>query len=128
MHPGFFRSPVALPVIATLATGNQIIPRRLPSARARLDVIERELRRRVLLAAILAGGMVTQQDVFARQRTPFERDMNVLGKPNHRGCMDSESLRMKYMAVMLFDPGYTLEDHDDGTPFRAHVDRLERGI
>ena len=91
-------------------------------------MIERELRRRVLLAAILAGRVVTQQDVFSRERAPFERDMNVLGESNHRGRMNSEFLRMKYVAVVFFDPRYALEDHHDSTPFRAHVDGLIGGI
>jgi hypothetical protein len=115
-------------VVTSLAAGYQIIPRRLPSARARLDVIERELGRRVLLAAILAGRVVTQQDVLSRERTPFERNVNVLGESNHRRCMDSEFLRMKYVAVVFFDPRYALENHHDGTPLRAHVDGLIGGI
>ena len=40
VHPGFFRSPVALSMIAAFAAGYQIIPCRLPSTRARKHMIE----------------------------------------------------------------------------------------
>jgi hypothetical protein len=42
--------------------------------------------------------------------------------------MDGEFLRMKYVAVVFFDPGYPFKDHHDRAPFGAHVDGLERGI
>jgi hypothetical protein len=42
--------------------------------------------------------------------------------------MDFESLRMQYVPVVFFDPGYALEDHHDGAPFGAHVDGLKRRI
>ncbi|HEU4934086.1 MAG TPA: hypothetical protein VFT48_18500 [Pyrinomonadaceae bacterium] len=54
-------------MIATLAAGNQIIPRGLPSARAWQHMIERQLRWRVVRAAVLAGRMVAQKYVLPRE-------------------------------------------------------------
>src|SRR5687768_10505404 len=88
VHARLFRSPVTFLVVTTLAAGNQIIPCRLPSTRARLHMVECEFRRRILLTAILAGRMVTQKDVFSRERAPFERNMNVFGQTNYRRRMD----------------------------------------
>ncbi|HET6975373.1 MAG TPA: hypothetical protein VFI24_03560 [Pyrinomonadaceae bacterium] len=77
MHTGFFRSPVPFSVVATLAAGNQIIPRGLPSARAWLHMIQRQFRGRVLSAAVLAGRMVAQQNILPRERSTFKGNVDV---------------------------------------------------
>ena len=128
MHPGFLRSPVSLPMIATLAAGNQIIPRGLPSARAWQHMIERQLRGRILGAAVLAGRVVAQKNVFPRERSTFKRNVDVLSQTDNRRCVNGESLRMEDVTIVLLYPRYSLEDHHDGAPFGAHVDRLERSI
>jgi len=91
-------------------------------------MIERQFRRRVLGAAILARRMVSQQDVLARERATFERYVDVFRQTNHRWCMDGEFLGVKHVAVVLLHPRDPLEDHDDGAPFGAHVDGLVGGI
>src|SRR5215475_4512553 len=108
-------------MIATLATGNQIIPRGLPSARAWQHMIERQFRRRILSAAILARRMISQQDVLPRERATFKGYVDVFRQTNNRWCMDGESLGMKHVAVVLLHPCYPLEDHDHGASFGAHV-------
>lgn len=128
MHPGLFRSPIALAMIATFAAGNQIIPRGLPSARAWQHMIEGQLRGRVLSSAILAGGMVAQQNILSRERTTFKRNVNVFRKANYRGSVDRELLRVEHVAIVFLHPRHALEDHDDRAPFGAHVYRLERSI
>src|SRR5256885_5157320 len=65
MHPRLFRCAIALAMIAALAAGHQIVPGRLSAARTWRDVVQGQLRRRELLAAILARGMIAQQDVLA---------------------------------------------------------------
>src|SRR5262245_40605432 len=115
-------------MIATLATGNQIIPRGLPSARAWQHMIEGQFRRWILSAAILARRMVSQQDVLPRERATFKRYVDVFRQTNHRWRMDREFLGVKHVAVVLLHPRYPLEDHDDGAPFSAHVDGLEGSI
>src|SRR6185369_1867007 len=115
-------------MIATLTTGDQIIPRGLPSARAWLHMIERQFRRRVLSAAVLARRMVSQQDVLPRERATFKGYVDVFRQTNHRGCMDGEFLGVEHVSVVLLHPRDSLEDHDDGAPFGAHVDGLEGSI
>src|SRR5712691_5782522 len=65
MHPRLFRRAIALAVIATLAASHQIVPGRLAAARTWRDVIQGQLRRRELLAAILARRVIAQQNIFA---------------------------------------------------------------
>src|SRR5208282_3671689 len=50
---GFFRSPVALAIVAVVAAGYEVLPRRMSAARAGHNVIERQLRRRKRLTAKL---------------------------------------------------------------------------
>ncbi|MEN3327373.1 MAG: hypothetical protein V7638_2180, partial [Acidobacteriota bacterium] len=85
-------------------------------------------RRRVLSAAVLARRMVSQQDVLARERATFKRYVDVFRQANNRRCMDGEFLRMEHVAVVLLHPRHSLEDHHDGAPFGAHIDRLEGSI
>src|SRR6185503_20857110 len=128
MHPGFFRSAIALAMIAALAAGNQIIPRRLSATRTRHHVIQRQLRRRKLFAAILTTRMIAEQDILARERTPLERDMPVLSQANHRRSMQREFLGMEHVPVVLFHARYALKDHHYRAPFSAHVDGFKRGV
>ena len=72
--------------------------------------------------------MVSQQDVLPRERATFEGYVDVFRQTNHRWCMDGEFLGVEHVAVVLFRPRDSLEDHDDGAPFGAHVDGLEGGI
>src|SRR5262249_28674069 len=125
MHPGFFRCPVTLSVVATLTASNQIIPRRLPSTRAWKHVIESQLRRRILGAAVLASRVVAEQNVLARERTAFKRNVDVFHQANNRRCMDRELLRMEHVSVVLLHSRYSLKDHHHCAPFGAHVDGLE---
>ena len=128
MHPGFFRSPVSLSMIATLAAGNQIIPRGLPSARAWQHMIERQLRGRILSAAVLAGRMVAQKNVLPRKRATFKRNVDVLSQTNNRGCVNGEFLRMEDVAIVLLHARYSLENHHYSAPFGAHIDGLKGSI
>ena len=128
MHPGLFRSPVALAMIATFAAGNQIIPRGLPSARAWQHMIESQFRGRVLSSAVLASGVVAQQNVLSRERTTFKRNVDIFRQTNNRGGVNREPLRVEHMAVVFLDPRHSFKDHDDRAPFGAHVNGLERSI
>src|SRR6185369_15021093 len=116
MHPGLFRSPVTLTMIAAFAAGNQIIPRGLPSARAWQHMIESQFRGRVLSSAILAGGMVTQQNVLSREGATFKRDMNIFRKSNDRRGVNREFLRVEHVSVVLLHPRHTFKDHHHRTP------------
>src|SRR5580698_5933545 len=54
-HPGFLRSPRTFAIIAGMAAGHQIFPRRLACPRPRLHVIERQFTGVTSTQAILAG-------------------------------------------------------------------------
>ena len=79
-------------------------------------------------AAILARRVVSQQDVFARERTTFKRYVDVFRQTDNRWCMDGEFLGVEHVTVMLLHPRYSFEDHDDGAPLGAHVDGLKGSI
>jgi hypothetical protein len=115
-------------MIATLAAGNQIIPRGLPSARAWQHMIERQLRGRILRAAILAGRVVTQKNVLPRKRSTFKRNVDVLSQTNNRSCVNGEFLRMEDVTIVLLYARHPLENHHDGAPFGAHIDGLKGSI
>lgn len=42
--------------------------------------------------------------------------------------MDGEFLRMEHVAIVLLNPCYAFENHDNGAPFGAHVDGLKGGV
>jgi hypothetical protein len=42
--------------------------------------------------------------------------------------MDGEFLRVQHVTVVLLHPRNSLEDHDNGAPFGAHVDGLKGGV
>jgi hypothetical protein len=115
-------------MIATLAAGNQIIPRGLPSARAWQHMIERQLRGRILRAAVLAGRMIAQKNVFPRERSTFKRNVDVFSQTDNRRCVNGEFLRVKDVPVVLLHARYPFEDHHDSAPFGAHIDGLKRSI
>ena len=79
-------------------------------------------------AAILARGMVPQEDILSGQRASLERYMNVLRQTDHGGRMNREFGRVQYMAVALFDARHSFKDHHHGAPFSAHIDGFKRGI
>src|SRR6266404_1318048 len=115
-------------MIAALAGGNQIVPGRLSPARTGHYVVESQLRRRELLAAILTARMIAQQNVLARERTPLERNMPVLSQADHRRRVQREFLGMQHMPVVLFHPRYALEDHHHRAPLSAHVDGFKGSV
>lgn len=91
-------------------------------------MVERQFRGRVLSAAVLAGRMVSQQNILSRERSTFEGNVDVFRQANNRRCVNGESLRVKDMAVVLLYARYSLEDHHHSAPFGAHVDGLKGSI
>ena len=91
-------------------------------------MIERQLRGRILRAAVLAGRMVAQKYVFPRERSTFKRNVDVFSQTDNRRRMNGEFLRVEDMAVMLLYPRYSLEDHHYRAPFGTHVNGFKRGI
>lgn len=91
-------------------------------------MIERQLRGRILRAAVLAGRMVAQKDVLPRERSAFKRNVDVLSQTNNRRCVNGEFLRMEDVTIVLLHARYPFEDHHYGAPFGAHVDGLKGSI
>ena len=91
-------------------------------------MIESQLRRRILSPAVLASRVVAQKNVLPGERATLKRNVDIFGKPNNRRRMNGEFLRVKYVSIVLFDPGYALKDHDHRAPFGAHVYRFEGGV
>jgi hypothetical protein len=115
-------------MIAALAAGDQIIPRRLATARPWHYVIEGQLGRRELLSAILTARMIAQQDVLPRQRTTLKRNVAIFGKTDYRRRVHLNSLRMQHVAIVLFHTRDAFENHHHRTPLSAHVDGLKGGV
>ncbi len=76
-EPRFFRRAIALAIVAGVAAGDEILPRRAPAARTRQHVIQRQLRSRKRAPAELASIAVAQQNIFARKRAALLRNVPV---------------------------------------------------
>ena len=82
-HVGFVRKLVAFAAVAGMTAGYEILPGGETSARARNDVVERELAGGQRGAALLAGVAVAQQNVFSRKRARLVRDAAILQQTDH---------------------------------------------
>ncbi len=91
-------------------------------------MIQRKFRGRILSATVLAGRMIPQQNVLARERPSFKGNVLVLSKPDHGRRMNREFCRMQHMAVVLLNARDTFEDHYYGAPLCADVYGFEGGI
>jgi len=123
-HPRFVRRAASLPVIARMAAGDQILPRRFTGARARDHMVERQLIRAERLVAILAGITVAHQNVLARERARLHGNAAVFEQTNdawHRDCLPRG---VHVRAGVLLGGGHSLEDQHQRPPRRAHIDWL----
>src|SRR5580704_17973446 len=66
-EPGFFRSPVALAIVAAVAASHQVFPGRTPAARPGHYMIQRQFRTRKSPSTKLASISVAQQNIFTRK-------------------------------------------------------------
>src|SRR5262245_9409842 len=67
LHAGFIGRAIALAIVAGIAAGHQVLPRRFSGARTRNHVIQRELRRGERLVTVLARVAIAHQDVLTRE-------------------------------------------------------------
>src|SRR5436189_89814 len=84
-HACFTEQPVTFPPVTAPARDHLVLPAvRSSATRGGNDVIDRELRRRHALAAVLAATVVTQQQIapVGPQQTP--RDLDVGKQPADR--------------------------------------------
>src|SRR5580704_1058893 len=128
LQPRFFRSAVALAIVALIAAGNEIFPGRMSAARTRHYVIKRQLRRRKRTRAELARIPVTQQNVLARKSAALLRNVPVSQQTNYRRHRNGSRTGMYYRSVAFFRLRHALEHQDQRATHCRHVDRLEGGI
>src|SRR5229473_699298 len=117
-QPGLFRSAVALVVVALVAAGHQIFPRRPPASGAGHDVIQSQLGAQQSPPAELAGVAVTQQNVLPRKRAALLRDVPVGQQANHRRHLQRPRRGMELCVVVLLDLGHALEHQHHGAANR----------
>src|SRR5262249_49406217 len=82
-HAGLFRGAVAFLDIALQAGCHHVIPVIDAAARAREDVVDSEVV--PALPAILAGVIVTMQDVASRQADLFVGNLHIAPQPDYGG-------------------------------------------
>src|SRR5262249_17987420 len=119
-----FGRGVARAIIAAFAAGDEVVPVRAAAARFRENVIERQFRRVEDLAAILAGVMVAEQDVFARKALALEWNVDVFGQTDDRRRGYLGGRRWNFVLGAFFGAGDAFQNQDDRPPHRANVDRL----
>ena len=119
---------VPLAVVAAQTASNQVLPRVVAPARPRHDVIQGKVARAELLVAVLAGVLVPDQNVLARNRAHLAGNAAVLQQADHGG--DGQALRRRvHAALASFLCGrHPLDEQDQGAPHRAHMDRLVAGV
>src|SRR6185437_893606 len=75
-HARFFGQAAALHQIAARTGGDDVLPRRPAAARAWHQMVEGQVMRREIVAAILAGETIAQEDVEPGEgRAPCHRDI-----------------------------------------------------
>src|SRR5262249_55406548 len=98
----FFRRAAALPVITAKTGGDDVIPTLLTPRGDRYDVIERQVLRWKLLAAVLACIVVARIDVGARKLyAVMVFHANILQEPDDRWQLDGERNRVNLIIVCL---------------------------
>ena len=100
-HVRFAGHFVSLPHIARQTGTDDVFPRRLPAPRDRHDMIERQLGRRVLAAAVLTTIAVAQIDVPARELHFLARQAIEDQKLDHVGDQNVAARRADIVVVRL---------------------------
>ena len=128
-HADIIEPMVAFAIVTGAAAGDEIIPARIAAARARGNVIERQLGRRQHFAAILAGVVIAQENIFARQALALKGDVNVFDEANDRRRRHRKARRMQPVVQRaFFGVRHAFQNEDDGATHGANVDRLKRCV
>ena len=109
IHPALARQPRALAQIARPARRDDILPHRPPAARARNDMVEREVRRRMPHRAILAGEPVAQKYVEPGEGRPPRRRHIVLERDHAR--QPHRERGRAHLDLVFVEHGDTVEEH-----------------
>ncbi len=89
------------------------------SARSGYNVIDREIP--TLLATILAGVIVANEDFTAGEFDSRTRSPDEVDKPNDSRRREFSRRRANHRAVNLKNFSFAVDDEDDGTPDVADV-------
>src|SRR6185437_11082105 len=109
IHTAFLRQPAPLEEIAGGAGGDDVVPGRAAAARARHDMVEGQVLRRMGMAAILASKAVAQEDVEPRKgRPPRRRDV----------FLERDDARQPHLETRAADHLFVFGDDVD--PFEEH--------
>ena len=122
VHVRFLRRAAGLAVITRLARGDDIRPLVRTAAVAWEDVVQRQVT--CLLAAVLAGEAVAQEDIAARQSALRPRSANEVDKADDRRDLKERRRTVEVTATVLDDLGFTAIDQYKSSPDVAHVQRL----
>jgi hypothetical protein len=121
-HARFIRRAAALPVVAGMTAGHQILPCGFAGAGARDHVVEREFARRHYPVAVLAGVAVAHQDVLAGERAGLVRNAAVFEQANDRGDAQVPAGGVHRVLRHLFGRGNALENKHQGAARGADID------
>src|SRR6202171_6813496 len=101
LHGGLVGRPVALPDVAGQPRAEDVLPRGRAAARERDHVVERELRGRESMAAILAAAPVAQVDVVARKLPVLPRKAVELLERDDARHADPRRRRKDHLVLWL---------------------------
>ena len=90
-----------------------------------MDVVKRQLLRRKHSPAVLAGVVIAQQDVLAREALSLKRNVDVFDEPDDGWQQHREPRRVEPSRRTLFGMRHTFEDQHHGSARSADVDRLK---
>jgi hypothetical protein len=127
-HSRFFRRAVSFSIVTKPAAGDEIVPGRIASARARVYVIERKLVGSEHPHAVLAGVVVPKQYILSGKALALERDMDVFDQANDRRQRHREPRRVEPLRRTLFGVGHAFENEHNGAPGRTDIDGLIRSV
>src|SRR5437762_4886776 len=116
------RAP-ALPVVAWLAGGDDVLPDVLATAVTRHHVIERQVV--TALPAVLAGVVVTDEDFLTGHLHDGARTLYVVREADDRWRRKAHPLARDQVAVLLDDARLLLREEDHRPADVADVQRLE---
>src|SRR5438132_453208 len=116
------RAP-ALPVVARLAGGDDVLPDVLATAVTRHHVIERQVV--TALPAVLAGVVVTDEDFLTGHLHDGARTLHVVREADDRWRRKAHPLARDQVAVLLDDARLLLREEDHRPADVADVQRLE---
>jgi hypothetical protein len=109
-------------MVAVLAGSDQVVPVVLAASIARDDVVEGELSR--AMAAVLAGVVVTEEDIAATEASAGVRSSDYVDQANHGGDLKNKRGATQVAPSVLQHLGFTSVQQDEDAPGTADVQRL----